>query len=266
MKVIVLGDVHLIADDDPYKYLHGRREFFKSCWPSFQQLIKRVNTEAPDLTILLGDLVDWFSHENIAFGLDMLSELQNPWRMTPGNHDLAAPVNGFEQKDYKTSATRDHGAYWKTLDVDLTNQAIEIDGFNLILLDSALSDLTAGSEEWLGEVLKCEGPKFLFSHVTIDLPETREYILSVDPRRSMIKYVLSGAPNLYLDHIKDRVAQVFSGHLHFAGDVTCDATRFHLCNMSISMHDPNRNQNAVASATVIERDRDIFRFRKITVD
>ena len=66
MKIAVLGDVHLIAGDDPYKNLHGRREFFKSCWPSFQSLLKKVNDESPDLTILLGDLVDWFSSENLS--------------------------------------------------------------------------------------------------------------------------------------------------------------------------------------------------------
>ena len=263
MKIAVLGDVHLIAGDDPYKNLHGRREFFKSCWPSFQSLLKKVNDESPDLTILLGDLVDWFSSENIAFGLDLLSDLRNLWYMIPGNHDLAAPVGGFEQEEYKTAATRDHMSYWKTQGVDLSNRVIDVEGCNLVLLDSALSDLTDGAEGWLEEVLNCGRPNFLFTHVPLDLPETRDYILSVDPRRNMAKYVLSGAPDLYFEYIVDRVSHVFSGHLHFAGDLNRDVTRFHLCNMSITMYDPSRDQNAVASATVIEDNGNI---RKIIVD
>jgi 3',5'-cyclic AMP phosphodiesterase CpdA len=266
LKIVVLSDVHLIADNDPYTYLHGRREFFKSCWPSFQSLLKKVNDESPDLTILLGDLVDWFGSENIAFGLDLLSELRQPWYMTPGNHDLAAPAGGFDQEDYQTEATRNHVAYWTSLGVDLSNRVIDVDGCNLILLDSALSDLTDGADDWLGEVLNGGKPNFLFTHVPVDLPETREYILSVDPRRSMIKYVLSGVPNLYAEHLVDRVSHVFSGHLHFAGDLKRDTTRFHLCNMSITMYDPSRDQSAVASATVIEGGGDDFVFRKITVD
>lgn len=106
----------------------------------------------------------------------------------------------------------------------------------------------------------------MFTHVPIDVPKTREYILSVDPRRSMVKYVLSGAPNLYAECIEDCVSHVFSGHLHFAGDLRCGNTRFHLCNMSITMYDPNRDQGAVASATVIEDAGDGFVFKKMRLD
>ncbi|MDA0711451.1 MAG: metallophosphoesterase [bacterium] len=265
MKIIVLGDAHLISDADPYKRLHSRRDFFKSSWPSFQRLLVKVNQESPDLSILLGDLVDWFSPENISFGLDLLSQLRHPWFMTPGNHDVAAPAGGFDQDAYKTEASRDYCAFWKQQKVDMTDRVIDIEGCQLILLDSALSNLADGSQRWLSEALSADKHNFLFTHVPIDTPQIRDYIFSVDPNRSMVKYVLSGAPGLYQDLLKDRVAHVFSGHLHFGGDLSTDTTRFHLCNMSISMTDPNRQQNAVASATVIEGIDDTLTFRHITV-
>lgn len=266
MKIAVVGDVHLISDDDLYKSLQARRAFFKSCWPSFQRLLKKVTGEAPDLIILLGDLVDWFSAENMAFGLDLLSELESPWYMTPGNHDVAAPSLGYEQDVYQTEATRDYLSAWAKQGVDLCSRVVELDGCSLILLDSALSNLSAGDEAWLAQVLDDASLPLLFTHVPIDLPETRNYILSVDARRSMKKYVLSGAPHLYQDYIQGRVPHVFSGHLHFAGDLTCDATRFHLCNMGITMQDPHRDQSAVASATMIERGQNGFIFRQVVAD
>ena len=112
MKIAVLGDAHLISDHDPYKDLHKHRAFFKTCWPSFQNLLKEVNRESPDLTVFLGDLVDWFSPENIDFGLDLLSNLRGPWHITPGNHDLAAPDGGTDLEIYKTEATRDRLSHW----------------------------------------------------------------------------------------------------------------------------------------------------------
>ena len=266
MKTIVIGDVHLVAESDPYTRLHDRRDFFKSSWPSFQQLIQVVNDESPDLTILLGDLVDWFSPENIAFGLDLVSALRSPWQMTPGNHDIAPPSGGFDQENYATNATRDHLAYWSDQGVDLTNRSISIDGFNLILLDSALSDLANGSDSWLHESLSNDQTPLLFTHVPIDLPTTREYILSIDANRSMAKYVLSGSPDLYNEHIRNRIPHVFSGHLHFAGNLTSDTTHFHLCNMGITMYDPHRDQGTVASATVIEGNRGKVDIRKLAAE
>ena len=266
MKIAVLGDVHLIADSDPYKHLHDKRLFFKSAWPSFTRLLSSVNREGPDLVILLGDLVDWFSPQNIAFGLDLLTDLKCPWQMIPGNHDLAAPSEGPEQQAYQTTATRDHLAYWAGQGVDLRNRTIEMGGYTSILLDSSLSDLAEGADDWLARVAEHEKPKLLFSHVPVDLAVTREYILSVDPRRSMVKYVISAEPGLYEKYIAGRIEHVFSGHLHFSGDLSFENTRFHLCTMGISMSDPHRSYSTVATAKIVEIKRDGLAFRDIMVE
>ena len=92
--------------------------------------------------------------------------------MTPGNHDLAAPVDGPNQEAYKTAATRGHLPYWAEQGVDLTNRVLDIDGCQLILLDSALSDLTDGADAWLDRELKHFSTNLLFTHVPIDLPES----------------------------------------------------------------------------------------------
>ncbi len=266
MKLAILGDAHLIAHDDPYKHLHERRAFFKKAWPSFQRLIKKVNDEGPDLVIFLGDLVDWFSTENIAFGLDLLAALNSPWHMVPGNHDLAAPSDGPEQREYATQATREHIKYWTQQGVDLSNRTLDIQGGAAALIDNSLSDLAAGTAEFLDEVCTRAVPRLLFAHVPIDAAAMRAYILSVDARRSMAKYVLSSAPYFYARYIKNRVPHVFSAHLHFPGDLHIDSTRFHLCTMSISMDDPHRSQSTVAAAKIIECSENALLFRDIIAE
>jgi predicted MPP superfamily phosphohydrolase len=264
MRLAVLGDAHLIAADDPYKDLHQRRGFFKSAWPSFRALLKEVNQRSPDQVVFLGDLVDWFSPENIAFGLDLLSQLQCPWHMVAGNHDLAAPSHGHDQKTYATTATRDHMDYWLRQGVDLGNHAIDTPGGTAILLDNALSDLAETTEPWLTDLLRRSEPSLLFAHVPIDTPPTRDYILSVDPRRSMAKYVLSSSPDFYPRFVENRLAHVFSAHLHFPGDLHLGCTRFHLCTMSITMDDPNRSQSTRATATLVDFKGDAVVFEKIS--
>lgn len=263
MKLAILGDAHLIADGDPYKNLHQHRAFFKRAWPSFQRLVKKVNDESPDLVIFLGDLVDWFSVENIAFGLDHLAALRSPWLMVPGNHDLAAPSDGPEQREYATQATREHLHYWSQQGVELGNRTLDIEGTPAILVDNALSNLADDTANFLDEVCLQSTPRFLFAHVPIDAKTMRDYILAIDARRSMAKYVLSSAPDFYTQYIKDRLAHVFSAHLHFAGDLHIDSTRFHLCTMSITMDDPHRSYSTVATAKIVECSKDALVFRDI---
>jgi len=132
-------------------------------------------------------------------------------------------------------------------------------------MDSALSNLVEGTEDWLTDVLDTDRTCLLFTHVPIDLPETRDYILSVDANRSMTKYVLSGAPDLYRHHLQGRVSHTFTGHLHFTGLLRHNTTQFHLCNTGISMHDPNRDQNSVASAILLEQNGTGLDIQKVTV-
>ena len=253
MKIVLLGDAHLIAEQDPYKGLHGVRGFFKKAWPSFRDLLQTVDAEAPDLTVMLGDLVDWFSEENIDFGLDLLSTLNHPWVMVPGNHDLERPTGGRDQTHYETESTRERIGYWRSLGVDLSTRAIEVDGYNLVLLDDSLSDLADGTEDTLARLLTGAGRRnLLCAHVPLNARFIRDYIVSVAPERDLRKYTLSGAPNLYHDVLYGRVTDVFTAHLHFPGLLEDGSTRFHLCGLSTSIHDPNRNQTTVAEALVIE--------------
>ena len=203
---------------------------------------------------MLGDLVDWFSPENVSFGLELMSKLKRPWKMTPGNHDLAAPIGDASQEAYKTEANSDHGFYWEEVGVEFGNRLISEEGLRLVLMDSTLNTVYPGTEDWLDGVLGQDTHNILLTHVPIDTPETRDYILSVDANRSMKKYVLSGAPNLYAETLQGRVDSVYSAHLHFPGKVSVDSSEFYLCDMSISMRDPNRNSSCLASAAVLDWD------------
>jgi 3',5'-cyclic AMP phosphodiesterase CpdA len=254
MRIAVLGDAHLIADDDPYKNLHEIRGFFKSAWPSYRDLIAEINGMSPDLVVMLGDLVDWFSPENMSFGLELMSELHAPWKMTPGNHDIASPSGDPSQDVYKTKQDVGLGSHWNKAGVIFGNREIDCDGLCLLLMDSPLSRVQEGTEDWLNGAMLSDGCNILLTHVPIDTPEARDYILSVDGNRSMAKYVLSGAPDLYRESLKGRVDHVFSGHLHFSGDLVVDTTDIHLCDMSISMHDPHRNSTRKGTAYVIDWD------------
>jgi predicted MPP superfamily phosphohydrolase len=265
VKIAILGDAHLIAENDPYKNLHKERSFFKGTWPSFSNILQKVNDESPDMTIFLGDLVDWFSHENIDFALDLLSKLSSPWFMTPGNHDFEKPVDGFKQERYAVSASRDHIDYWQSKNIDFSNKVFDLDYATLILMDNALSDIYKNSDAWLNKSIHENGKNILLTHVPIDTPITRQYIKSVDKNRNLKKYVMSGAPKLYSEVLKNRINHMFSAHLHFGGELNLDSTEIHMANMSISIEKLKKERSVSAEAYILEGTKKELKVKKIMI-
>jgi predicted MPP superfamily phosphohydrolase len=263
MKIAILGDAHLIADDDPYTYLHRERSFFLGTGKSFRALLQEVNRESPDVTIFLGDLVDWFSHENIRFGLDLLTTLSSPLYMVPGNHDLEAPDGDFGLKHYSVRASRKNIRYWQSQGVDLAHRKLDLGDMSVLLVDNALSDNYKNVDSWLEQALIKNDKNLLFSHVPIDTPQMRNYIHSVDSRRDLRKYVMSGAPELYPQTLKDRISFMFSAHLHFGGHLQCHSTQVHLCSMSTSISKHGEGQARTAEATIIQGTKGDLRVRRI---
>lgn len=237
MRVAVLGDLHLVCEKDPYIEAHQKRAFFKDAWPTCKQLCKLVRKERPDLVVSLGDMVDWYSDENRDFALEMLSEMEVPWVVTPGNHDFAS-------YRYETSGivgplqTEDVWAQsrigWEEKGIELGNRALDAGNCKLILLESAASTVPDGTEGWLAAALREDGRNLVFTHVPLNVPSVAEYILSVDPRRDLRKYVQSGAPALFDRSLRNRVAAVFSAHLHFSGHLQVAGTDMYMLPLSIT--------------------------------
>ncbi len=265
MKIAVLGDSHLVSDDDSYKELHGIRAFLKDSWPSFAKLLDRVNVESPDVVVVLGDLVDWISNENADFALDMLSELRVPWEMVLGNHDIQNPERGVKLDAYKVESSRANERFWLARGIEFGNRMIEIDDIGLVMIDSALSDIHSGTEEWLKESLSRHERNIVLTHVPIALPIVYDYIISCDPRRNMKKYVMSGAPDLYEECLRGHVDIVYTAHLHFPGCVRQDATIFDMLGMSISMRDEYNDITSIATATIVESNGGDITGRTISV-
>ena len=174
MKLALIGDSQLISDADPYKSWHQNRHFFKSAWPSFRDLLRLINAEAPDLVLLDGDLVDWFSTQNVDFVLDLLSILKAPWETTPGNHDLVTLVGDPSQEEFTHEYSEVSYNYWVSKGLDFSNHLIENDELGIVLMYCPRSDLPEGSDKWLDEVLPSHQHNLLLTHVPVDLPFMRE--------------------------------------------------------------------------------------------
>ena len=261
MKLALLGDTHFISPDVPLES-RVNRDIFSQTWRSFGRLARELRNEAPDLVVSVGDLVDWFTPESCDFAVALMDELGLSWLMTPGNHDL----DGLSlDKDGRSCWQRasnngiDARAQWAARGVELKNRVIDLGRHRLILLDSAESRVPPGTVKWLDTNLLRFGQNIVCTHVPLDTPEVRRYVLSRSPKRDMQKYVQSGSPELFSQCFKGRGETVFTGHLHLEGELHVEGTAMKLLPLSV-MADYKHNGDHIIgrpSATIVEFDRDI---------
>ncbi len=229
MKIAILGDMHFICPDDPIT-ARVNRVCFQNTEAYFQKQKACIQKENADLVISLGDLVDWYSDMNRDYAIDHMDSIGVPWKMVAGNHDVQmypdlspkVPVH-TKPEDTREFCTES----WLSRGIELHDRIIETDGADLLLLDNGPSRTLPTTQTWLREVLENRENITLFAHVPLDTPQTRAYITKESPQRRLSKYVCSGSPWLYHD-IKNKVNHIFTGHLHFTGELEVGTTKMHL--------------------------------------
>ena len=262
MKLALLGDTHFISPDDIFLERVSWPDLFSKSWKSFGRLKKKLISEAPDLVISLGDLVNWYTPESCEFALGLMDDLGLNWCLTPGNHDIETVKfnqDGSCSWQWAIESDIDARAEWKVRGVELHNRAIDFGHCGLILYDSAESRVLPGTVEWLDVNLSKYDQNIICTHVPLDTPELQQYILSRSPKRDMKKYVQSGTPELFRQVLKGRVHTVFTGHLHFDGQMEVDGTVMRMIPLSVTADYWHNGEHIIGrpSAMIVELGREI---------
>lgn len=228
MSVALIADAHLIAPDAPSEQRRTYRSHFAKAWPSFDEMITRLNEEAVDHVIILGDLIDYYTAENRDFALERLEALDAQWHLTLGNHDIEMLSKNTDKRTEVVRASDRAKAGWEDANVTYENRILDIGDARFLLVESASSAVPESTKAWLDAKLATDRQCILCTHVPLDTPEVAEAIIDVDPDRDLNKYVQRGSPNLFEDHLKGRIDAVFSGHLHFPAEVELDGCSQHI--------------------------------------
>ncbi|MCH8474771.1 MAG: metallophosphoesterase [Opitutales bacterium] len=227
MKIVLLGDLHFVSPNDPDLAQRQDRAHFAEAWPSFDAVVKAVRKESPDMIISVGDIVDYFSPENLAFAQEQLSRLPVPCLVTPGNHDYSGASSRAEVETAFSKAG-----------FPLENRVLSCGDTGILLYNTGLSKEETDACPWLDEHLPKHSRNILCTHVPPDLPQTREAILSVQPDKPLAKYVrqLGRRP---FETLLPHLSHVFSGHVHFPAQYRVATTEFQL--LPLSVRAANRN-------------------------
>jgi Icc protein len=149
-----ISDLHIKA---PGMLAYGRVDTASA----LQRCVAALNafTPEPDLVVISGDLADTPTAEEYDHLKHLLAQLKPPFVGIPGNHDSRDLMRAaFAKASYAFSSGP-------------LNQRVEVDGLDLVLLDSSVSgrphgELDAPTLQWLERTLASspDRPALLFLH------------------------------------------------------------------------------------------------------
>ncbi|HEY2531823.1 MAG TPA: phosphodiesterase [Xanthobacteraceae bacterium] len=141
LRIAQISDLHI---KPPGLLAYGRVDTAKA----LERCVMALNEfkPAPDFVVISGDLADTPVAEEYDYLKRLLAQLKLPFAGIPGNHDSRELMRAaFPQADYAIASGP-------------LNQIIELDGLDLVLLDSSVpgkphGELEASTLQWLDAIL-----------------------------------------------------------------------------------------------------------------
>lgn len=195
MYIAQISDCHITVSGKAY----GKAATNKA----LHNAVAHLNTlpTKPDCTIITGDIVDAGKREEYVLAKELLSELEMPFYIVPGNHDHRATMRSvFSEHDYLQREDSDASVRY----------SIEEFPVRLIGLDSVRPGLHGGGIDdedlqWLEQKLTDEQPTIVFMHhapfaTGVSYMDKEGFF-----NTTQLKSILNAAPD---------VLRVCCGHIH----------------------------------------------------
>jgi 3',5'-cyclic-AMP phosphodiesterase len=154
IRIAQISDLHI---KPPGALAYGRVDTAKA----LERCVAALNefAPAPDFVVISGDLADTPTSEEYGYLKRLLAPLKLPFAGIPGNHDSRDMMRAaFPQSVYAFASGP-------------LNQKVEVDGLDLLLLDSSVAgkphgELDAATLQWLDAALasRADRPALLFLH------------------------------------------------------------------------------------------------------
>ncbi len=173
--------------------------------PSYQcleQLLQYVKSNQPDAFIMTGDIIDYYSKDNLTYLEESLKDIKIPFVITCGNHE--SPVSIFDK------LTNGHSDF----------QVIEFPEFKIIGLDDSCKQISSKQLQQLKEQLQ-DGKKVLICmHIPIMTSKNEEKMKKYD------SYFIIDSKNcdpitkefIELLETNESIQSIFCGHTHGASE------------------------------------------------
>jgi 3',5'-cyclic AMP phosphodiesterase CpdA len=219
-RFAVLNDLHYTDPEDR---------------PWLEGIINQVNQTGAgggdkiELCLILGDLAELGTEEELAAAKQILSQLKMPWHVVPGNHDGPPGRDPGAPGDGSANLT----AYEKFFP-NQRNYMFEHKGWQFVALD------TTDGSGWQNVTARPETLAFAKSAAS-KLDKNRPTIIFTHfPIGTGVPYTITNGPELLALFRGQKIPVIFSGHYHGQTSVTQGGIELitnRCCSMRREIHD-----------------------------
>ncbi len=231
-KLVVFSDIHYL-DERPEKVdFNLSRKLTQYSIEVINKLIDKINTDKPDISICLGDLIeDTFDHDkdivNFTYIWGKLKNIQIPFYSVIGNHDLRT-MNSRQELE-------------KIMGYENATFSFDLKGYHFIILTTDIREDLGGNDggiykaqcmsqkeiNWLKEdLVKNKLPCIIFTH--FGLAEDRQignYWFEKKPEDGLMNNRQEVKEITKLD---DNVIAIFNGHQHWTKQLIEDGKSYYV--------------------------------------
>lgn len=223
MRIAYVGDLHLIdSRTAPPSMAQWRRKFIDSV-PRVEEQIEWLNVRRPDHVFFTGDIIDWYSEGNLGLAHSILTRLEMPWAVTPGNHDVSGDPGATRGECFDTARKA-----FAAVGIEIDNRVFDFDAVRVLLIDSHASRVDGDCGSFVLRNHAAGKKTVIVTHVPLEVSVTGSEILAAEPHRNLTKYTLAGSPGFFDAAVKGYVHEVYTGHLHFPLDLHIAGTVIHI--------------------------------------
>jgi len=191
----------------------------KNSEEQFPSWIQLANNNNVDALLMGGDIVDYFSVQNVNYIKENLNNLKIPYLYTMGNHESYIPWDSLE------SGSNDKSLLSLFRNEDTEVQVLDCGEFNVVSVNDSLSKISEKALSEFKEINNIAKPIILILHIPLCTQNTD--ILKEDTIKHWGNSILLGQDcgydlddntkefiNMVTDN-NSHVSGVLAGHLHF---------------------------------------------------
>ena len=161
-------------------------------------LINYINDENPDVSVLSGDIIDYYSKSNYKLLVESIKKINTKYIFSPGNHET--PVDRYKEIFNNSTGFT----------------VLDLDDFKIVSLDDSTKLVSADTLNSLKKELEDDKLIIISMHIPISTIYNKEELSKYDPYFLIYEDDTDEITKEFIDILANnpKIKAILSGHIH----------------------------------------------------